>query len=479
MECQEDILMNMQLTSVFCNIPLKALLYISVLAILAKTKVRKELKIMLGIITLFVALSAQIALLVYQMVTKNHQQKVKNIMRLTTFGLFTLLLSVNVYWWGFRWTGLFILLLVLALISIISLIRKKQTVREFKPAKAILICINICILLTFSILPGIIFPQFNPIEVTGEYDVQTASVTLTDEDRTESYSEESEKRKITIQFWYPNLKDNDEKLPLIIFSHGSFGYRGSNLSTFLELASNGYVVCSIDHSYHAFFAKHMDKTMTIVDVNFLNDAVSVTNNEYEAEYTYNLLHEWLDLRKADMSFVLNEITNNESGKIPDNIYSIIDNERIGLTGHSLGGATAASLGRELDIVDAVIVIDGTMIGEGIDFKDNEEVLDLNAYPVPLLNLYNEDHYTDAMSQGTKYNNISASTNAVEAYDVVIRKSGHLNFTDLPMFSPALANLLGTGEVDNRYCIETMNQLVLDFFNYTLKKQGELNIKTEY
>ena len=72
----------------------------------------------------------------------------------------------------------------------------------------------------------------------------------------------------------------------------------------------------------------MDKTMTIVDVNFLNDAVSVTNNEYEAEYTYNLLHEWLDLRKADMSFVLNEITNNESGKIPDNIYSIIDNEWI-------------------------------------------------------------------------------------------------------------------------------------------------------
>ncbi len=433
---------------------------------------------MLGIITLIIALGAQIALLVYQMITKNHQKKTGNIMRLTAFGLFLLLLSVNVYWWGFRWIGLFVLLAVLALAGSISLIRKKQDMKEFKPFKAVLLCINSCIIFAFAILPGLIFPQFQPVEATGKYGVDTVSITLIDENRIETYSKEAENRKLTVQFWYPEQMDN-EKMPLVIFSHGSFGYRGSNMSTFEDLASNGYIVCSIDHSYHSFFANHMDDTMTTVDIDFLNDAVSITNNEYDAEYAFNLTHEWMELRKADMSYVLYEIIDNKSGNIPDYICSMIDYEKIGLTGHSLGGATAAQLGRELDIVDAVIVIDGTMLGEGIEFENNMEVLDSSAYPVPLLNLYNEEHYMDAMSLGMSYNNISASRNAVEAYDVVIRGSGHLNFTDLPMFSPALAKLLGTGDVDSRYCIETMNQIILNFFNYTLKQQGSLDLKTEY
>ena len=102
-----------------------------------------------------------------------------------------------------------------------------------------------------------------------------------------------------------------------------------------------------------------------------------------------------------------------------------------------------------------------------------------AYPVPLLNLYNESHYEDAKLLGATYNNLSASVNAKEAYDVVVRGSGHLNFTDLPLFSPTLAHMLGTGKVDSRYCIETMNQTVLNFFEHTLKDAKELHLQTEY
>jgi predicted dienelactone hydrolase len=62
---------------------------------------------------------------------------------------------------------------------------------------------------------------------------------------------------------------------------------------------------------------------------------------------------------------------------------------------------------------------------------------------------------------------------------VIRGSGHLNFTDLPLFSPALARMLGTGQADSRYCIETMNQIVLEFFNHTLKGRAEIHLQPEY
>lgn len=434
---------------------------------------------MLGIITLLIALSLQIGFLTYQLVTKNRQSKVKHIMGIASFATFSLLLVVGIYWWGFRWIGLFIMLAIFAIFSTIYFIKQPKVEKEFKKLTAVLSCINRCILLTFCILPGILFPQFNPILSTGPYAIETKSVTFVDESRIEPFSQTGEKRKLTVQFWYPAVEQDSKAFPLTIFSHGSFGYRGSNLSTFEELASNGYVVCSIDHSYHAFFAQHNDGSTTLVNQNFLNDAIKVTNDDYEKEVTYNKAHEWLALRSSDMNFVLDKILNNEKDEISQSIYKLINPEKIGLFGHSLGGATAAQLGRERSDVDAVIVIDGTMLGEEIAFENGQAILSTDVYPIPLLNLYNDSHYEDAQPLGVAYNNLSASAHAIEAYDIVVRGSGHLNFTDLPLFSPALARMLGTGEVDSRYCIETMNQIVLNFFNYTLKGAKELHLQTEY
>ncbi len=434
---------------------------------------------MLGIITLLIALCTQIALLIYRMVTKNHQTKVTHTIRLTAFAIFTLLLATGSYWWGFRWMGLFILLAVLAVFSGVYFIKKTRMEKDYKGWRTIFSCVNGCVLLVVCILPGILFPQFKPVASTGPYTVNTESITFVDVLRADPFSEAGENRKLTVQFWYPDTGAAADSYPLLVFSHGAFGYRGSNLSTFENLASNGYVVCSIDHSYHAFFARHTDGSTTLVNTQFLSDAVSITNEEYDEQTAYQKTHEWLALRTADMDFVLDEILNNAQEEMPEFIYSIINKEKIGLFGHSLGGAAAAQLARERQNVDAVIVIDGTMIGEELGFENGQAALNADPYPVPLLNLYNESHYEDAKELGEAYNNLSASTRGVEAYDVVIRGSGHLNFTDLPLFSPALAHMLGTGETDSRYCIETMNQVVLDFLNYTLKNAGALHLQAEY
>ena len=434
---------------------------------------------MLGIITLLIALSVQIGFLIYRMVTKNRQTKVKHIIRITAFTLFSILLLAGVYWWGFRWLRLFFLLAIQAVLSVIYFIKQHKTEKEYRAIATMLSGISGSILLTFFILPGILFPQLQQVAPTGSYTVDTTSVTLTDTSRIESFSETGENRKLTVQFWYPDVQTGSDTFPLVVFSHGSFGYRGSNLSTFEDLASNGYVVCSIDHSYHAFFAQHTDGSSTLVNSEFLNDAINITNNAYDQATTYRKTHEWLDLRTGDMDFVIDSVLKNTTGEIPGYIYSLINAEKIGLSGHSLGGATAAQLGRERSDVDAVIVIDGTMIGEEISLENGQSVLNQEPYPVPLLNLYNDSHYEDALQLGTEYNNISATTHAVKAYDVVIRDSGHLNFTDLPLFSPTLARMLGTGEVDSRYCIKTMNQVVLEFFDNTLKDSGKLHLQTEY
>ena len=70
-------------------------------------------------------------------------------------------------------------------------------------------------------------------------------------------------------------------------------------------------------------------------------------------------------------------------------------------------------------------------------------------------------------------------NAKTSAHTYFRGSGHMNFTDLPLFSPALASMLGTGDVDAQACIEQTNALVLAWFDEYLKDQGHSSIAESY
>lgn len=433
---------------------------------------------MLGFIILFMVLGIELGFMLYCLKTKSEQQTVKHIIRLCEFALFSILVIFRVVQLNFRWYMLFAILLVQAIIGIVVLIKKPESNKVFKKNHVVWSFVNRCMLMIFAIIPAVLFPQFKDIKPTGSYSVATESYTLTDINRIEKYSDQGNNREITIQFWYPETEILNEKYPLVIFSHGAFGFRGSNYSTFVELASNGYVVCSIDHTYQSFFSKQTDGEMVIVNNEFINDAIAVQNVDYNDEKIYTLTHEWLKLRTDDINFVIEAILENKIENA-GNVYKIIDTEKIGLSGHSLGGATAAELGRKRDDIDAVIVIDGTMIGEEIDFIDGKSVLNSEAYPTPILNIYNDEHYNEALLNSSDYANMVASGNAVDSHNVVFKESGHLNFTDLPLFSPFLAQMLGTGNIDRLYCIETMNSVILGYFDYYLKDGKELNILNEY
>ena len=188
----------------------------------------------------------------------------------------------------------------------------------------------------------------------------------------------------------------------------------------------------------------------------------------------------MKLRTDDENFVLDTILAECKNDKSDALFSMINTDKIGLMGHSLGGASSAQIGRERSDIDAVIVLDGTMLGEEVGFENNAVVLNDTPYPIPLLNVYAEDHFENSMKQdGDKYDNFNATRNAVCAYETVFKNAGHLNFTDLPLFSPTLAKMLGVGTIDDRYCIETMNKVVLEFFNCYLKDAGIPKIEKEY
>lgn len=342
------------------------------------------------------------------------------------------------------------------------------------------------IILLAVIIRLMVFPPYKGPEATGSCTVLTREFTWVDESRTEAFTDTGEKRALTVKFWYPEEEGN---YPLVVFSHGAFGVIDSNYSTCMELASNGYVVASIGHPYHAMYVRDVNGKVTLANMDFIKSvyAGSSAYSPEEEKKAYENSLEWMALRTADENFVLDTILR-LAGEGDEAPFSQTDVEKIGLFGHSMGGAASVQLGRERDDIDAVIDLEGTMLGEYIGFENGMEIYNEEPYPVPLLDVNSRRVYnlTEEMKAELadiipdwQYVNFYVGENAADYRAVIFNDAGHLNFTDLPLVSPVLAKMLGVGEVNARECIENVNEVVLTFFDYYLKGKGEPDIKEEY
>ena len=441
--------------------------------------------------------------------------------RAAQWGIIAVLLILPVGNKGLRFAGAFIILSIRLLLAGISyLLGKKKEGKKKGKIGRIAATLFSCLLILFSMIPAFVFTGYQGFPTTGAYEVEMASAILTDESRAETFEKDGSHREVPIYVYYPErLKSGEamtgnERFPVVFFSHGAFGYYQSNASTYLELASNGYVVISMDHPYHSFFTKDTAGKTILVDLDFIQTAMVVGNakdGEIPEEEIFRTTRAWMDLRMADVSFVIDETlgqsqliqregkTENKSqgagnGSLGQAWYvqkdsdvqkmaralSMIDAEKVGLMGHSLGGATSVTIGRQKsDVIDAVIDFDGTMLGEELSYENGAYVYPTDPYPVPLLAINNEAHQKDMETYGTLYVNGAVLANAKDARYTYFKGSGHMNYTDLPLFSPFLASMLGTGNIDARKCIETMNEITLQFFDHYLKGTGELQIREEY
>lgn len=356
------------------------------------------------------------------------------------------------------------------------------------------------LVLAVLIVPKFFFTDYEGLPTTGQYGVKQVSAILVDAGRLEGFEEDGSLREVPVYFYYPDVTGVEQQFPLVLFSHGAFGYYQSNTSTYMELASHGYVVVSLDHPYHSFFTKDTAGETIIVNPEFMQEVMQINELGTPEEEVIELSHKWLDIRVKDIDFVVNTVKETKgmaggqtTGKLPScwfladasaeteilNVLSMTDTEKIGLMGHSLGGAASVTLGRTREDIDAVIDLDGTMLGEQLGYKDGKHEFYEDAYPVPLLAVNNEEHHYEGQDLTELYVNQVVLANAVDAKYTYFVGSGHMNFTDLPLFSPALASMLGIGDVDATECVTKMNQLVLDFFNCYLKDMGEAEVQASY
>lgn len=434
----------------------------------------------MGEIVIIITAVIEIAFAIYCLRTKSNQKKIRSIIRISALTAFIILTFTSVIQWGFHWMLLSMILLIWAIIGAISLIRSKEDKKKYRAVKTVSKAVAMWLIVALTVIPALVFPQYKLPKVTGKHKVNTMVYTFKDNNRVDTFSHTGEKREVTVEFWYPD--EAALKYPLVVFSHGAFGVKTSNTSTFNELASNGYVVCSIDHPYQALFTVSTDRKFIMLDKSFMQEVNGVNNDVYDDETDYKLEQKWLKVRTEDMNFVIDTIIKYTKANNMDKVYSLIDTGKIGLIGHSLGGAASVQLGRERSDINAVINLDADLLGEYTAFNNGKYEVNRSIYPIPILSIYSDDMkrlFEKVTNENIVLPQKLISATAPKSFELYLEGTNHMSLTDLPLSSPFLTSLIsgsakskiGTQAANKYDILEKMNNIVLQFFNCYLKNEG--------
>ena len=125
-------------------------------------------------------------------------------------------------------------------------------------------------------------------------------------------------------------------------------YGQQNTFQLEELASQGYVVIALNFTGYA--------ATTIFPNGKRIDSVPI-------EFTPNALNNMVRNWEQDTTFVLNEVIKGNFDKNFTAIANLIDDDKIGMLGHSYGGATAAQMLIKDTRIKAAIDMDGGLYGD--------------------------------------------------------------------------------------------------------------------
>jgi len=425
----------------------------------------------MGRIVLFAAVAVELVFAACCIHSRSYQATSQSIIRIGAFPLFVLLVVTSVVEWSLRWYAFAALLLIWALLGAIALVRKDRNGAAFIIGAVIKKAILAILAVLLALSPALIFPQYKPLKTTGAYGVETVAYTYTDEGRTETYSRTGGPRGLTVQYWYP--EDADGKCPLIVFSHGSFGVKSSNLSLYRELASHGYVVCSIDHTYQCLFTADSDGRVSLIDRGFMREVLA-EDAKRDKMQSYEYYQKWMGVRTGDLNSVIDYVLRQAAGSHPDPVYALIDTTKIGVIGHSLGGSAALGIGRTRNDVSAVVALESPFMCDIVGVENGQFVWDEDTYPIPVLSIYSDSSWSrlDELPQYAANARLLADTMAI-SYNVHIREAGHLSLTDLALTSPLLTRILNGRKagIDAEYCLTVIGQLALEFFDCYVKGRG--------
>lgn len=334
----------------------------------------------------------------------------------------------------------------------------------------------ICALLSLILLicTGwlLLFPKVTPIETTGEYQIKREDCFYTDTSRLETYADDGSYRELPVSFWYPTGCKEVQSCPLVVFSHGSFGTKDSNVTLYRELASHGYVVCSIDHTYQCFSTKLSNGKTVRVSGTFMKE-IAADSPQDKPEQSLLHFEKWMNIRTGDINFVLDTVIEKASGESGELlVYGLIDISCICVMGHSLGGSAALGVGRQRNDITAVISLEAPFLCDiqGIDDNSNF-IFEQSKYPVPILNVYSDaswKHLREWKQYEENSRLLDMESNDIQ--NVYLLGIGHFSLTDLSLSSPFLTFIFDGFKTNNEpeETLKKINEVCLEFLDSHLK-----------
>ncbi|RYP64314.1 hypothetical protein DL771_008816 [Monosporascus sp. 5C6A] len=207
------------------------------------------------------------------------------------------------------------------------------------------------------------------------------------------------------------------KNPLVLFSPGLGNSRLLHSAMAQQLSSTGSIVVTVDHPYDAGIVTFLDNT-TIPAANITTDAQIVED---------------LNVRVRDVSFVLDQLHRPSIvSKLVPGLTCGLDTSKVGIYGHSLGGATAAEAMLSDSRFIGGVNLDGTFFGSVINRGLDK--------PLMIMAHEGENMTTDA-TWGALWPNLKGFKR-----EFMLNGSAHGTFTDLAEAADliGLRGISGTG-----------------------------------
>ena len=127
-----------------------------------------------------------------------------------------------------------------------------------------------------------------------------------------------------------------------------------------------------------------------------------------------------------------------------------------------------------------------MLSEYTGIVDGKFTVNEEPYEVPVLEFVNweqaaelAEHIEEYRAESGAYPNDELIRHAAYGYTTTIKDTKHMDFTDLPLLSPMLGNMLGSGERDTAEVMTIVNSIVLEFYDCYLKGEGVFTVQDSY